>query len=86
MSRRKSSSIKIELDIESLAPGGDGAGAYGERICFVKGSVPGERVAASVYMENKKALYARTEKVLRVSSSRTEPVCSHFAECGGCMW
>ncbi|MBN2804794.1 MAG: class I SAM-dependent RNA methyltransferase [Deltaproteobacteria bacterium] len=86
MSRRKVSNRKIEIQIDSLAPGGDGAGIYGEKICFVKGAAPGDRLIVNVEKEEKKAFFCTIDKIVEPGLCRIEPECSVFNRCGGCQW
>ncbi|MFA6508141.1 MAG: class I SAM-dependent RNA methyltransferase [Treponemataceae bacterium] len=74
----------IDLKIEKISSEGDGVGRFEGKTIFVAGAAPEERVQA--YVEEEKKLFARASlaKVLVPSSSRIEPVCPVFGECGGC--
>lgn len=78
----------LELQITSLAAGGDGVGRDDNgRVTFVPRTVPGDRVRATLVTE--KASFARAEllDVLVPSPSRVAPMCPAFeAGCGGCQW
>lgn len=66
----------VELTIESVGGEGDGVAAGP---AFVPFSLPGERVLARGSGERRELV-----EVLVPSADRIEPVCPHFAACGGC--
>lgn len=74
----------IEVEIEKIAPGGDGLGKWMGKRVFVPMSLPGERIRARVESDSGDYLRARVEEVLSPSSGRREPACPKYAECGGC--
>lgn len=55
-------------------------------VVFVEGAVPGDRVLARVTRRKPQFAEADTVEVLSPSSSRREPRCPVFGECGGCKW
>lgn len=75
---------EIEVDIESLAFGGDGIGRVEGMAVFVPDALPGQRVLARI--QRKKPSYAKTQllSVLTPSPDEITPQCQHFVECGGC--
>ena len=78
----------IELDIASLAAGGDGVGRDdGGRVTFVPSTVPGDRIRVRLIKETKSFARGEVVDVLAPSPSRIEPSCEYFrAGCGGCQW
>lgn len=78
----------LELDITSLAAGGDGVGRDASgRVTFVPRTAPGDRVRARILKQTKTFARAELVEILVPSPSRVEPPCPHFAEgCGGCDW
>lgn len=78
----------LELDITSLAAGGDGVGRDDTgRVTFVPRTAPGDRVRARITRQTKTFARAELVEVLTASPARVEPPCPHFAEgCGGCDW
>lgn len=54
-------------------------------VTFVKGALPGEHCKISVTRKSKSVQHAHVLQVLKPHSSRVEPRCSHFSECGGCQ-
>jgi 23S rRNA (uracil1939-C5)-methyltransferase len=83
--------VRTELEIEGLAPGGEGVGRSGGRSVFVPFTAPGDRVAADVPTGVGPA-HAVLLEVLAPGDARTVPPCRHFGpggpgrECGGCEW
>lgn len=77
----------IELSLSGLAYGGEAFGRdHDGRMIFVPFALPDELVRVEIIEEHKR--WARTYllEVLEPSSSRTEPRCLHFHECGGCHY
>jgi 23S rRNA (uracil1939-C5)-methyltransferase len=82
--------VKVELSIDDLASGGEGAGRAGGRPVFVPWAAPGDRVEADVAPGEGPA-HATLVSVLSPGRDRVAPPCPHFgpgprAECGGCEW
>jgi 23S rRNA (uracil1939-C5)-methyltransferase len=76
----------IELDVTSLAYGGQGVGRLDEFVVFVRGAVPGDRVLARVVKRRPSHAEAKTLEILSPSPRRVAPRCLHSQECGGCEW
>ncbi|WP_322490117.1 class I SAM-dependent RNA methyltransferase [Chloroflexus sp.] len=66
----------IELDIDSIAQGGDGVGRLGELVVFVSGALPGERVRALVRERHPRFLRATVSEVLHAAPDRLAPLIS----------
>src|ERR1700730_3508170 len=66
---------ELELQIESLAFGGEGVARLGDGgyVVFVAGAIPGDRVRAVVYKRKRNYAHARTLEVLEPSAERIEP-------------
>ncbi len=92
--------MRTELEIEGLAPGGEGVGRSGPRAVFVPFTAPGDRVLVDVPAGEGPAHGALVE-VRAEGASRVAPPCRHFGpaasgqalaaggpdrECGGCEW
>lgn len=83
----------VDLDIDELAAGGEGAGRLGGRRVLVPFTIPGERVRARV-PRRAGDVTATLLEVLRPSPHRVAPRCAHFGQraspgagpCGGCSW
>jgi 23S rRNA (uracil1939-C5)-methyltransferase len=70
---------ELELEIDSLAYGGEGVARTGASgyVVFVAGAVPGDRVRAQVYKSKRAYAHARTLEVLRPSTERIPPRAAH---------
>ncbi len=75
-----------ELDIESIAAGGDGVGRSNGVVVFVPRTAPGDRIRANIDVRGR---FARGEidALVRPSSDRVTPECAHYVadKCGGCQ-
>ncbi len=77
---------KIELEITTLAFGGDSVGRYQDFAIFVPGGLPGEKVTVQVTQVKDHFAVGKITGILRRSTDRVEPPCPIFEECGGCHW
>src|SRR5437879_2015330 len=70
---------ELELQIESLAFGGEGVARLGQGgyVVFVAGAIPGDRVRAVVHRRKRAYAHARTLEVLDPSPERIAPVADH---------
>ena len=84
----------VEVDISSIANGGNGVGRYDGMACFVPGTISGEKVRVQIKIVKKKYLTAKLIEVLVASPNRIKPVCplalspETFGEncCPGCQY
>ncbi len=76
----------VDLDVTTLAYGGQGVARLDEFVVFVRGAVPGDRVRAKVTRRKKNHAEARVIELLTPSPRRIAPVCEHTDDCGGCEW
>ena len=77
---------KIDLQIESLAYGGNGVGRVDGFVVFVRGGLPGDRVHACVTKTKRGFAEAVAEAILEPSPERIEAPCPYFGACGGCRF
>ncbi len=82
--------MRTEIDIDDLAPGGEGVGRSGSRPVFVPFTAPGDRVLADV-PAGEGAAHATLLAVISPGQARVSAPCRHFdggadAQCGGCEW
>jgi 23S rRNA (uracil1939-C5)-methyltransferase len=82
--RRKLPKDPVEIIIDELSHDGRGVGTYNEKIVFVHGALPGERIL--VQLTDRKRSYdeGETVEVLQSSPHRIVPRCPYFGQCGGC--
>lgn len=77
---------EIELEIETLTNMGQGLGRRNGWVVMVRFALPGERVRARIYRNEKNYSEADLIEVLRPSPDRIEAPCPVFTECGGCQY
>lgn len=68
-----------------MANGGDCVGHYNGLAVFVDGGIPGERVQVKITQKKKNYVRAELIKVLDAVSTRVNPECPVFSDCGGCQ-
>jgi 23S rRNA (uracil1939-C5)-methyltransferase len=79
------------LEIDDLAPGGEGMGRLASRPVFVPFTAPGDQVEVEL-PEGDDAAHVPALRLLRAGPDRVPPPCRHFGpgdgerECGGCEW
>src|SRR6476620_1015999 len=77
---------ELELDIESLAFGGNGVARLDGFVVFVRRGLPGDRVRARVEKVKRSHAEALAIDSLRPGPERVEAPCAHFPACGGCRF
>src|SRR5882762_10429358 len=77
---------EIELDIESLAYGGNGVARLDGFVVFVRRGLPGDRVRARVTKVKRSHAEALATEVVRPGPQRVDAPCEHFPACGGCRF
>lgn len=76
-----------EIQIESLAYGGDGIGHISDgRVAFVAGAFPGDVVFAEYVDTKDRFVRPRVCELKEGSTARVESACSEAGRCGGCPW
>lgn len=76
----------IDLEVTSVAYGGDGLGRHNGRVVFVPFTLPGELVRVRVTKVHRSWLRAELIGLLRPAGDRVEPPCPYFGRCGGCAY
>ena len=74
----------IEVKIVDISYEGEGIGKSNAFIWFIKDTVPGDVVEASVMKVKKTYGYARLQKIITPSPERVKPLCPIARACGGC--
>jgi 23S rRNA (uracil-5-)-methyltransferase RumA len=85
---------RCRVDIDALAPNGDGIATYDGRRLTIPFTIPGEHVSVRLVERGRGRASASLVEVLRASPHRIVPRCSHFGidakpgvgPCGGCTW
>lgn len=79
--------VRVELQIESLARGGDGVAHHAGRTVFVERTAPGDRVRVGLPAGQEPVQVAAAEvELLEPSPARATPFCPVADRCGGCRW
>jgi 23S rRNA (uracil1939-C5)-methyltransferase len=76
----------VELNIDKTAYGGQGVARLDGLVIFVRGAIPGDRVAARVVRKKKDYAEAKIMELLTPSPDRAEAPCPYEGHCGGCQW
>jgi 23S rRNA (uracil1939-C5)-methyltransferase len=76
----------VELDVESLAYGGNGVARLNGFVVFVRRGLPGDRVRARVTKVKRSHAEALATEVVRPGPQRVEAPCTHYPACGGCRF
>jgi 23S rRNA (uracil1939-C5)-methyltransferase len=77
---------ELELDVESLAYGGNGVARLDGFVIFVRRGLPGDRVRARVTKVKRSHAEALATEVVRPGPERVDAPCAHFPACGGCRF
>ena len=76
----------VELDLESIAFGGQAVAHHNGYTIFVERGLPGQRVEAQIVRQKKNYAEARLRKVLSHSPYEVPAPCRYFGVCGGCLF
>jgi 23S rRNA (uracil1939-C5)-methyltransferase len=84
--RRGDAVTVADVEIESIAAGGDGVARSNGVVVFVPRSAPGDRLRARLDVRRRFAR-GEIELLLAASPQRVEPECAHYVadRCGGCQ-
>jgi 23S rRNA (uracil1939-C5)-methyltransferase len=77
---------ELELDVDSLAYGGNGVARLDGFVVFVRRGLPGDRVRARVTKVKRSHAEALATEILRPGPERVDAPCAHFPACGGCRF
>jgi len=77
---------ELELDVDSLAYGGNGVARLDGFVVFVRRGLPGDRVLARVTKVKRSHAEALAVDVLESSADRVDAPCAHYPACGGCRF
>jgi 23S rRNA (uracil1939-C5)-methyltransferase len=76
----------IELELESMAHGGDAIGHHQGRAVFVPLGMPGDVARVRIEETTRRFVRGQLVEVIRPAAERVEPPCRYFGLCGGCQW
>src|SRR3982750_4946431 len=74
---------ELELDVESLAYGGNGVARLDGFVVFVRRGLPGDRVRARVTKVKRSHAEALATEVVTPGPQRVDAPCQHYPACGG---
>src|ERR1700756_1892437 len=77
---------ELELDVDSLAFGGNGVARLDGFVVFVRRGLPGDRVRAQVTKVKRGYAEAITTEVVRGGADRVDAPRAPFPACGGCRF
>src|SRR5437870_10896877 len=77
---------ELELDIDSLAYGGNGVARLNGFVVFVRRGLPGDRVRARVTKVKRGYAEALATELLEPGPDRVDAPCAHYPACGGCRF
>src|SRR3954447_5864966 len=77
---------ELELDIDTLAYGGNGVARLSGFVVFVRRGLPGDRVRARVTKVKRSFAEALAVDVLEPSALRVDAPCQHYPAWGGCRF
>lgn len=87
MARKKKQQIFENIPvIDAGARGKTVAKAPDGRVIFLTNTVPGDIVDIKTFKKRKAYFEGTAIKFHKYSNKRTEPICEHFENCGGCKW
>ena len=75
---------RIELVIEDMSVDGEGVGKSDGFTFFVKDTVPGDQITATVMKLKKNYGYAKLQEIQKPSADRVSAPCPVAKQCGGC--
>jgi tRNA/tmRNA/rRNA uracil-C5-methylase (TrmA/RlmC/RlmD family) len=77
---------RFELDITTVAFGGDGIGRVDNFVIFVPFVIEGERVEVEIVEVKRRYATADLVRVITPSPRRVEPRCPYYMKCAGCQY
>jgi 23S rRNA (uracil1939-C5)-methyltransferase len=77
---------ELELDVESLAYGGNGVARLDGFVVFVRRGLPGDRVRVRITKVKRSHAEALATEVVQPGAQRVEAPCAHYPACGGCRF
>ena len=77
---------RVELDITTVAFGGDGIGRIDNFVVFVPFVIAGERVEVEIVDVKRRYATADLVRVITSSPRRVEPRCPYYMKCAGCQY
>jgi len=87
MSRKNKNIVFENIEIIEAGAKGVSVGKTTEgQVIFVPNVVPGDIVDVKIFKKRKSYFEGKAFFFHKYSKDRTEPICLHFGDCGGCKW
>ncbi|MBA3680829.1 MAG: 23S rRNA (uracil(1939)-C(5))-methyltransferase RlmD [Bacteroidetes bacterium] len=86
MTKIKKNFVLENLEVVDTSTEGKAIAKHDGMVVFIEGAVPGDVVDVMVHRKKNNLAEGKVDKVIKLSSLRTTPVCEHFGTCGGCKW
>ena len=77
---------RLAIKIESIAFGGEGVGRIDNFVVFVPFAAPGDELEIEITQLKKKFVRGKILKIIKPSSTRVNPLCRYYENCGGCCY
>src|SRR5438132_3220591 len=77
---------ELELEVDSLAYGGNGVARLDGFVVFVRRGLPGDTVKARVTKVKRNHAEALATEIVRPGPQRVDAPCAHYPTCGGCRF
>ncbi len=77
---------QVEVNVESLANGGDGVAKIDSIPVFIERAAQGDRLAVHLFDVRKDFARGAIEEIVKPSPERVQAPCFHYERCGGCQW
>ncbi len=77
---------QVEVNVESLANGGDGVAKVDSIPVFIERAAQGDRLAIYLFDVRKDFARGAIEEIVKPAAERVQAPCYHYERCGGCQW
>jgi len=79
-------SDQIEVQVDSIAFGGDAVARHNGMALFIPGGAPGDLLRVQITERNRRYARASIVDVVQAGNARVTPPCPVYPLCGGCQW
>ena len=86
MTRKRKKPIYERYRIEDIGSEGKALVKINDMVVFTRHAIPGDIVDLQVIRKRKNYQEAVITRIYEFSKERVKPFCSHFGDCGGCVW
>jgi 23S rRNA (uracil1939-C5)-methyltransferase len=76
----------LEVEVESLALGGDGVSRHLGQVIFTPFAAAGDRLQINIAEAHRSFARGKISAVLRPAPARENPPCPYYQDCGGCQY